>query len=76
MAAEIGGSPPRVTRRDSLFVDQFVVNNLRAVDRNWDVFPNGKEFLMVRRVENETTRAFAVFNWPQLKVSPSAAARP
>jgi hypothetical protein len=74
MSADIGGSPLRVTRRDSLFADLF----LRAIDvgRQWDVFPDGKEFLMVRLLDSETKGVFVVLNWPQLKVSPSAAARP
>jgi hypothetical protein len=83
IAAEIGGSPLRVTRRDSFFVDSFVGVlksqgvGMRAVDRTWDVFPNGKEFLLVRGLESETPRAFVVLNWrPQLKVSAPGAARP
>jgi serine/threonine-protein kinase len=74
MSAEIGGSPLRVTRRDSLFADLF----LRAspAGRQWDVFPDGKEFLMVRLLDGETNGVFVVLNWPQLKVSPSTAARP
>jgi serine/threonine-protein kinase len=74
MSAEIGGSPLRVTRRDSLFADLF----LRAgtVGRQWDAFPDGKEFLMVRLLDSETNGVFVVLNWPQLKVSPLGAARP
>ena len=67
MSAEIGGSPLRVTRRDSLFADPFT--RVRGSGRNWDVFPDGKEFLMVRRPQSTATGVFVVLNWPQLKVS-------
>jgi serine/threonine-protein kinase len=74
MSAEIGGSPLRVTRRDSLFVDPFTRS--RAVGRNWDVFPDGKEFLMIRPPQSTTTGVFVVLNWAQLKVSQSGGRAP
>ena len=74
MSAEIGGSPLRVTRRDSLFADPFT--RVRTVGRNWDVFPDGKEFLMVRPPQSTTTGVFVVLNWPQLKVSAAGGAAP
>jgi hypothetical protein len=75
MSADIAGSPLRVTRRDSLFADLFARGSPRG--RNWDVFPDGNEFLMLRRPESATTGIFVMLNWrPQLKVSPSGAARP
>jgi len=74
MSAEIGGSPLRVTRRDSLFVDPF--ERVRNVGQNWDVFPGGKEFLMVRRPQSATTGVFVVLNWTQGKVPASGAATP
>ena len=75
MSAEIGGSPYRVTRRDSLFADPYL-RAFNSVGRNWDVFPDGKEFLMLRRPQSTTTGAFVVLNWPHLKLSPSGAATP
>jgi len=72
LSAEIGGSPLHVTRRDSLFVDTFA--RVRTIGRNWDVFPDGKEFLMVRQQQNTTTGVFVVLNWPQLKVSAAGGA--
>ena len=74
MSAEIGGSPLRVTRRDSLFADPFT--RVRGIGRNWDVFPDGKEFLMVRPPQSTTTGVFVVLNWQQLKVSPAGGAAP
>ena len=67
MAAEISTSPLGVTKRDSLFVDSF--ERTRTVTRNWDVFPDGKEFLMVQRRQGTTTGIFVELNWPQRKVS-------
>ena len=73
-SAEIGGSPLRVTRRDSLFADVF--ERTRTVGRNWDVFPDGKEFLIVRRLQGTTTGVFVVLNWPQLKMSQAGGSTP
>jgi serine/threonine-protein kinase len=69
MSADIGGSPLRVTRRDSLFDDMF--GRTVPPGRDWDVFPDGKEFLMIRRPQSATTGIFVVLNWPQLKVTPA-----
>jgi hypothetical protein len=75
MSADIGGPPLRVTRQDSLFADVFSRAGPRG--RRWDVFPDGKEFLMLRATKSATTGIFVMLNWrPQLKVSPSGAARP
>ncbi len=74
MSAEIGGSPLRVLRRDSLFADPFM--HARSVGRNWDVFPDGKEFLMVRQQQNTTEGIYVVVNWPQLKVAQPGAGAP
>ena len=74
MSAEIGGSPLHVTGRDSLFADPFI--RTRSIGRNWDVFPDGKEFLMVRTQQNTTTGVFVVLNWPQLKVLSAGGAAP
>jgi hypothetical protein len=74
MSADIAGSPLRVTRRDSLFADLFARGSPRG--RSWDVFPDGKEFLMLRR-QMRAADIFVMLNWrPQLKLSPSGAARP
>jgi serine/threonine-protein kinase len=67
MSAEIGGPPLRVTRRDSLFQDSYV--RARSFVQQWDVFPNGKEFLMVNE-RSTNSGAYVVLNWPQLKVAP------
>jgi Tol biopolymer transport system component len=72
MSADIGGSPLRVTRRDSLFADVF--GRTRPPGRDWDVFPDGKEFLMIRRPQSAITGIFVVLNWPQLKVMPAGEA--
>jgi Tol biopolymer transport system component len=69
MSADIGGSPLRVTHRDSLFADSF--ERMRSVGRNWDVFPDGKEFLMIRTPESTTIGVFVVVNWTQGKVPSS-----
>ena len=62
MAAELGGAGLRVQRRDSLFSDVF---NRGGTRRNWDIFPSGREFLMLRTVGAATT-VHVVLNWPQL----------
>jgi hypothetical protein len=74
MSADISASPLRVLRRDSLFADPFV--RVRTVGRDWDVFPDGKEFLMVRQQQSMTTGMFVVVNWPQLKVSQTSGGGP
>ena len=65
MAAELGGSPLRVLRRDSLFFDAFV--RTRRVGQNWAVFPDDKEFLMLRTQQSAATNGFVVMNWLQLR---------
>jgi hypothetical protein len=74
MSAEIGGSSLRVIRRDSLFADPFT--HMRGAGRDWDVFPDGKEFLMVRPPQSTTTGVFIVLNWPQLKMTQPGARVP
>ena len=32
-------------------------------NRNYDVMPDDRRFLMIRRDEEQTTRLMAVFNW-------------
>jgi hypothetical protein len=32
-------------------------------NRNYDVMPDDRRFLMIRREEEQTTRLMAVFNW-------------
>jgi hypothetical protein len=65
MAAELGGAPLRVTRRDSLFTDVFRRN---AAAREWDVFPGDREFLMLRSMHDAGgSRIHVVLNWPQMK---------
>jgi len=66
-SAELGGSPLRVLRRDSLFADTFL--RTRDVGRNWDVFPDGKEFVMIRLPQAAAPSTFVVLNWQQLRVS-------
>jgi hypothetical protein len=40
------------------------------------VFPDGKEFLMIRPPQSTTTGVFVVLNWAQLKVSQSGGRAP
>ncbi len=72
MSAELGGSPLRILRRDSLFADVF--NRARRVGQNWDVFPGDKEFVMLRQPQAAVTNGFVVINWPQLRVKASGGA--
>ena len=55
------GSEMTVTRRDTLFKDDFVQHNMT----NYDVFPGGKELLMIRAHPNPV-HAGIVLNWPEL----------
>jgi len=65
MTADVGGVPMQVTRRDSLFTDAFRRN---ANGREWDVFPGGREFLMLRSPRaTEVSRVHVVLNWPRMK---------
>ncbi|MCX5756103.1 MAG: protein kinase [Gemmatimonadetes bacterium] len=68
MSAEIAGPPLSVGRRDSLFVDEWVREPAGGT-RQWDVFPNGKQFVMVRSPQSSTDGAYVVLNWPQLKAA-------
>ena len=62
MVVELGGTPPVVVRRDSLFLDAYErpgnVNH-----QNWDLFSNGTEFMMIRAREAELLTL--VVNWQQ-----------
>ena len=73
MSAEIAASPLRVTRRDSLFADTY---NRGPSSVNWDVFPGGNEFLMVRQPKSASHSAFVVLNWPEMRSAQQAAAPP
>ena len=33
------------------------------MNRNWDIMPDDRRFLMIRRDEEQSTRLVAVFNW-------------
>jgi hypothetical protein len=50
-----------VTRRDTLFRDVFARHNMT----NYDVFPGGKELLMIR-INSSPVRAAILLNWPEL----------
>jgi serine/threonine-protein kinase len=65
MAAEIGGTPPRVVKRERLFVDIYFRNN--ALTSNaWDVFASGEEFLMLREFGREARALTMLVNWQHL----------
>jgi hypothetical protein len=52
MAARIArGGRLSVTRRDSLFADRYLRANIAS---NYDVFPDGREFLMVLPNQRDT----------------------
>ena len=62
IAARIEGSPMRVAKWDTLFVDRY----FRAVDkRNWSVFPDGKTFLLIGG-NRSLGGVKGVANWMQL----------
>ena len=63
IAARIATAPLRVVQWDTLFADRF---RRSATKRNWSVFPNGKEFLMIGSRSSEVGGAQVVVNWPQL----------
>lgn len=75
MSTEIAGPPLSVGRRDSLFVDEWV-REPGGGTRQWDVFPNGKQFVMVRSPQSSTDGAYVVLNWPQLKAAKGGAGAP
>ncbi|MEX2153311.1 MAG: protein kinase [Gemmatimonadaceae bacterium] len=61
MAAVIRERPELdVLRRDSLFPDGYMRNVGHA---NFDVFPNGKEFVFVKNVVPERPRLMGIANW-------------
>ena len=62
IAARLEMAPLRVTQWDTLFVDRFLRGSNK---RNWSVFPNGREFLLIGGV-GTTGGTKAVVNWPQL----------
>jgi eukaryotic-like serine/threonine-protein kinase len=55
------GSELSVTRRDTLFRDVYALHNMT----NYDVFPGGKELLMIR-INSNPLRAAILLNWPEL----------
>jgi eukaryotic-like serine/threonine-protein kinase len=61
MRATIGRGSLRVTRRDTLFRDDFAQHNTT----NYDVFPDGKELLMIRQSPTRV-HAGVILNWPEL----------
>jgi len=72
MVATVVEQPaPAVTKRDSLFVYQWDVSDAFGA---YDVFPDGKRFVMTRPAKNGRERPrtlFVVINWPQLAGRPS-----
>ena len=75
MSAELAGPPLSVVRRDSLFVDDFL-REFGGGRPQWDVFPNGKQFVMVRSQQSSTDGGYVVLNWPQLKAAKGGAGAP
>ena len=64
MAATVVERPAlAVSRRDSLFVDIYARNSHHAA---YDVFPNGREFLMTRGPGSAETTIYVLVNWMQL----------
>jgi hypothetical protein len=57
---------PAVAKRDSLFIDRWD----RSLDHGgYDVFPDGKRFVMTRPAKTAIAKppaVFVVLNWPQL----------
>ena len=51
---------PAVVSRDTLFDDPYVRSNYRA---NYDVFPNGTEFIFVQSAVPDKTTMFVMTNW-------------
>jgi serine/threonine-protein kinase len=63
MGATIAEHPsPEVTRRDSFFVDVYHKYTPRT---QYDVLPNGNEFLMIRGTVSRSS-IYAIVNWPEL----------
>jgi Tol biopolymer transport system component len=62
MAATIAEHPLAVTRRDPLFVDSYRRYPDHAA---YDVFPNGREFLMTRGPTSDS-KLWVIVNWPQM----------
>ena len=52
-----------VARRDKLFVDNYR-KEFKAVQ--YDVFPNGRELLMMKLEDRSGGRPTIVINWPEL----------
>ena len=72
MAASIVERPSlAVKQRDSLFVDTYKRYSPHAA---YDVFPNGREFLMTRGPEARST-IYVVVNWQQLSRTRGVAAQ-
>jgi eukaryotic-like serine/threonine-protein kinase len=65
MMAEITPTPLRVGKLDSLFVDGYV-RDAGAQSQNWDVFPGGNAFLMVRQESTQSALPQVVLNWQQM----------
>jgi serine/threonine protein kinase len=64
MAATLTERPSlAVTKRDSLFVDIYRRYESHAA---YDVFPNGREFLMTRAAGTTGSPLFVVLNWPRM----------
>ena len=74
MLAEIAAAPLKVGKRDSLFVDRYVSGITDTV--NWDLFPGGNEFLMVRQESLTSSAPQVVLNWPQLMARQGGAGAP
>ncbi|WP_411279239.1 protein kinase domain-containing protein [Gemmatimonas sp.] len=60
-----------VTRRDTLFVDPY---SRASGETNFDVFPNGNEFLFFKSVESRN-KMYMIVNWQSMLTTAAAAAR-
>src|SRR5262249_46479870 len=71
MAATIAERPRlAVTHQDSLFVD---IYRRYAPHSAYDVFPNGREFLMTRGASTTGSNLFVITNWQQMIARPAQA---
>ena len=65
MAAEIGSAPARIIGREQLFADAFIRSPTLS-DQWWDVFSDGRRFIMMQPVRRQAPRSISiVVNWQQ-----------
>lgn len=65
LRAGLAGTPLQVTHRDTVFADQY---ERRFFACAWDIFPSGREFLMLKAPQSEARSGVTVvLNWQQLR---------